>query len=277
MKINTDIASLKVRNRLRQINRGEEDSLAKLASSDRIYRAGMDPSGSAISTKMLASTRSYARAVRNANDAVSYIQVAEGSLNQISDMAIRLRELAIGAASDTLGPSERQIANLEFSQTKDEIQRQIDVARFNGRRLFKSGDRYELQSGIHASKNDRLQYDASDLVTSLSQMGISGSTLATKDSARESIGELEDMLNQVAKSRAILGSFQERFISTAQNLEESKLNHEASRSRIRDTDYASEVAERVKFDIQKSANTANLVRAHETSQSAFDILKTGLF
>lgn len=240
-----------------------EDS--KLSSGDRIIRSSMDPAGMAISELMKAKIRSNSQAERNSNDSVSLIQVAEGSLGVISSMGVRLRELAIQAASDTVDENDRQIVNMEFQQLKEEVKRITASTSFNGNNIIKdSGSIYDLQIGITGnSELDQIRYDMSKVMDARGDFGMSSINLRTKQNAQESLSKIDQMLTNVGRSRAELGSLSNRMNSIIQNLQVSRENVSASNSKIRDADMAKEVAIRAKTQVAQSASLSLLKMSND--------------
>src|SRR6476661_10329929 len=147
-RINTNVASLQAQTSLGKVARETESSFSKLSSGSRITKAADDAAGLAISEKLKAEIRSTQQATRNANDGISMIQVAEGGLNETSNILTRLRELAMQSASDTVGDTERQMTNLEYQQLKSEMERISKVTEFNGKKLLDgTADKYDYQVG----------------------------------------------------------------------------------------------------------------------------------
>src|SRR5690606_17801879 len=136
LRINTNVASLSAQRALGITKNNLDSNLRKLSSGERITRAADDAAGLAISEKLKGHIRGMRQAKRNADDGISLIQVAEGGLNEVSNIIIRLRELAVQAASDTVGDTERQFSNIEFENLKEEIQRISESSEFNGRKLL---------------------------------------------------------------------------------------------------------------------------------------------
>jgi len=155
LRINTNVASLTAQRSLGKTAAQEESTLSKLSSGNRITKAADDAAGLAISEKMKAQIRGTNQAERNANDGISLIQTAEGGLNEISNILVRLRELSVQAASDTVGDSERKFTDVEYQNLKQEIERISQVTEFNGKKLLNGlGDKYDFQIGIY---NDDFQ------------------------------------------------------------------------------------------------------------------------
>lgn len=260
MRVSTNVQSL-VAQRYVKAHTEEmalEDS--KLSSGDRIVRSSMDPAGMAISELMRAKIRSNHQAERNSNDSVSLIQVAEGSLGVISDMGIRLRELAMQAASDTVGDSERAIADKEFQHLKQEIQRLTASTSFNGNNIIKdSGSVYDLQIGINGNPElDSLRYDMSKIMDGKNNFGIANIDLRSKMGAQQSLSKIDSMMTDVNRSRAELGSLSNRMTSVIQNLQVSRESVSASNSKIRDADMAKEVAIKAKTSVAQGATLSML-------------------
>jgi flagellin len=257
------------------LTRGALDkSLEKLSSGSRINHAGDDAAGLAISENLRAQIRGIRQAKRNASDGVSLIQVSEGGLNEISNILIRLRELAIQAASDTIGDTERQFADREYQSLKQEIDRIANVTNFNGTPLLngKAGI-FEIQVGTHNNPIlDRIVYNGERSDASLDSLKLGGESVATKQGAQLSLSVVDDALVRVNSIRADLGAMQNRLQSTINNLAISDENLSAANSRIRDTDFAEEVSEMTKNNILMQSGISVLGQANSTNQSALKLL-----
>lgn len=240
-----------------------EDS--KISSGDRIVRSAIDPAGMAISDLMKAKLRSNTQAERNSNDAISLIQVAEGSLGIMSDLGIRLRELAVQAATDTLGDENRAIIDSEFQQLKGEVQRLTASTSFNGNNIIKdSGSVYDLQVGISGDPSQStLRYDLGKIMDSKGNFGIANVNLRTKAGAQQSLSKIDGMMSDIGRSRAELGSLSKRMESVIQNLQISRENTASSNSKIRDADMAKETAIRFKTQIAQTATLGMLKTAND--------------
>src|SRR5476651_429273 len=174
LRINTNVSSINAQRSLRQTRLSLDHSLERLSSGYRINRAGDDAAGLAISENLKAQVRGLKQASRNAQDGVSLIQVAEGSLNEISSILIRLRELAVQAASDTIGPVERQFLNVEYDQLVSEIDRIADATEFNGTQLLAGvGSIMDFQVGIRNNPEiDRISFDSSKADANSAALGV---------------------------------------------------------------------------------------------------------
>ncbi|MBK27054.1 MAG: flagellin FliC [Halobacteriovorax sp.] len=274
LRINTNVPSLSARRTLGVNNEKQAQTLGKLSSGTRIVRSADDAAGLAISEKLKAQVRSTNQAERNANDGISLIQTAEGGLNEVSNILIRLRELAIQSASDTVGDSERKFTDLEYQNLKSEIERISQVTEFNGKKLLNgAGEKYDFQIGINNNDfNDRISYDAQLTNSSIGALGVDSLTVGTKQDAQASLEMIDSAIQNVSGQRAELGAVQNRLTSTIQNLQVSSENLNAANSRIRDTDYAAETAKNAKLSILTNAGTAVLSQSNAQGANALKLI-----
>ncbi len=275
LRINTNVASLSAQRSLGITMRNQNDNLRKLSSGERITRAGDDAAGLAISENLKAQIRGMRQAKRNAGDAISMLQTAEGGMNEISSLIIRLRELSVQAASDTVGTTERGFSDIEFQNLKEEIDRISKSTEFNGIKLLDgTGGKLEFQVGI---KNDplldRLHYDGAGADASLETLGLAIDGVSTKEGAQASLKKLDDALVHINGVRANFGALQNRLQSTSNNLEVSDENLSAANSRIRDVDVASETADMTKNNILMQAGISVLSQANQSSNTALKLLQ----
>ena len=274
LRINTNVTSLASQRTLGVNNAAQDSTLQKLSSGTRIVRAADDAAGLAISEKLKAQIRGVNQAERNANDGISLIQTAEGGLGEISNILIRLRELSIQSASDTVGDPERQFTNLEYQSLKKEVERISQVTEFNGKKLLNgTGQKYDFQIGINNDDfQDRIQYNASVTDSTLESLGINGLAVGSKEGSQTSLATLDDAIQQISGQRAELGAVQNRLTSTVQNLQVSSENMNAANSRIRDTDYAAETAKNTKLNIMTQAGTSVLAQANAQGTTALKLI-----
>src|SRR3954447_1182405 len=240
LRIATNVTALNAQRQMAVTRMNLDKSLERLASGSRINHAGDDAAGLAISENLRAQVRGIRQAKRNAQDGVSLIQVSEGGLNEISNVLIRLRELSIQAASDTIGDTERQFADREFQSLKQEIDRIANSTTFNGTPLLngKAGI-FEIQVGTHNNPIlDRVVYNGERSDASLDSLKLGGESVATKQGAQLSLAVIDASLIRVNSIRADLGAMQNRLQSTINNLAISDENLSAANSRIRDADFA---------------------------------------
>ncbi len=273
-RIATNVQSINAQRNLSLSTDRQASSFSKLSSGTRITKSGDDAAGLAISEKLKGSIRSMQQANRNANDGISLIQTAEGGINEVSNILLRLRELSVQAASDTVGDVERGFTNKEFQALKSEIDRISQVTKFNGTSLLNgSGKTLDFQVGIDNSpENDRLQYATQATDVTLGRLGLSQTGTTSKEIAQENLGKIDMAIQQVNDNRAGLGALQNRLSSTVQNLSISTENLSAANSRIRDTDFAMETSELTKQSILSQAGTAVLTQANGSQNLALKLL-----
>lgn len=274
LRISTNVASLNAQKSLTTTSRALDQSLARLSSGFRINQAADDAAGLAISENLKAQIRGLRQASRNANDGISLVQVAEGGLNETSNMLIRLRELAVQASSDTIGDTERKFLDVEYQQLKSEIQRIAEVTTFNGRDLLNgTGGVIDIQVGTQNDPfKDRISFNASAANSSLESLGLTAENLALKQSAQMSIDVVDRALVSVNAIRANFGALQNRLQSTTANIAVADENLSAANSRIRDADVAAESAELVRNNILMQAGVSVLGQANNAQQIALKLL-----
>lgn len=274
LRIATNVASLNAQKNLMGTNHRLERSLARLSSGYRINQAADDAAGLAISENLRGQIRGMKQASRNANDGVSLVQVAEGGLNEVSNMLIRLRELAVQASSDTIGDIERKFIDVEYQQLKSEVQRIAEVTKFNGRDLLNgTGGVMDIQIGVNNDPfKDRISFNASAANSSLEALGMTAESVATKEQAQASIDMVDTAMISVNAMRANFGAMQNRLGSTLNNLSIAHENLSAANSRIRDADIAEETAEMTRNNILMQAGVSVLGQANAKQQVALSLL-----
>ncbi len=274
LRINTNIQAMVAQRNLDQNRRTQESSLERLSSGTRINRAGDDAAGLAISERIRANTRSLGQANRNAQDGISLIQVAEGATNEVSNILVRMRELSIQAASDTIGDKERGFIDKEVQQLRSEIDRIAVTTEFNGTKLLNgSAPQLELQVGLNNNPmEDRLVIDSNQQNITVGALGIEGITTGSKVDAQNNLAKLDDALTKLNENRSALGALQNRLQSTINNISTYKENLDAARSRIRDTDMAAETSELTKSNILSQAGISVLSQANQNPQQVLKLL-----
>lgn len=272
LRISTNVAAMASSRALAKTSVDQAKSFERLASGNRITTAGDDSAGLSISEKLRSQIRSLGQAERNANDGVSFIQVAEGGLNEVGNILIRMRELAIQAASDTIGDTERGFIDKEIQSLKGEVDRIASVTTFNGTPLLngKAGRVLEFQVG--AQKDDRIQFEADNYNVRTSELDINGLDYRSADGARDALGQLDGAIAKVSGARAELGANQNKLNATISNLSIQKENYAAARSRIADTDVASETSDMVRGNILQQAGIAVLSQANQAPTAALRLL-----
>ncbi len=274
LRINTNVPSLTAQRMVDGTSRRLASNFNKLSSGERIYRAGDDAAGLAISEKLKGHIRGLRQARRNANDSISLIQTAEGGLNEITNIIVRMRELAVQAASDTIGDQERGFTDIEFQLLKDEIDRISRSTEFSGRKLLDgTTGPMEFQIGI---KNDpvldRIYYDGADVDATITNLGLSGETIGFKQGAQVSLDRLDRALDQIGGTRAMLGAIQNRASSVINNLGIYEENLSAANSRIRDVDVAEETADLARNNILLASGISVLSQANDYTRGTLKLL-----
>ena len=274
LRINTNTQSLAAQRNLGINNRSQAASIEKMASGSRIVRAADDSAGLAISEKMKATIRSVRQDIRNANDGISMIQVAEGAMNETSNILTRFRELSIQAASDNISDTERGFVDKEVQSLKGEVDRIAKSTEYNGTKLLSGeGGPLEVQIGINNRPGeDRFVYDPGKTNVTLDKLGMSGISTATKGDAQNNLDKIDNAIKMLAENRSELGAMQNRLGSVVNNAQIYDENLSASNSRIRDLDIASESAELTKSNILTSATVSVLSQANQNPMAALKLL-----
>lgn len=275
LTITTNLASLNAQKNLRGTQLDMQRSLARLSSGFRINQASDDAAGLAISENLKGQIRGLKQASRNSEDGISLVQVAEGGLQEVSNMLVRLRELGVQASSDTIGDTERHFLDVEYQQLKSEIQRISEVTKFNGRDLLNgTGGVMDIQVGIYNDPfQDRISFNTSSANATIDALGITPLNLASKEDAQQSLSFIDDAQISVNAMRANFGAMQNRLNSTVNNLAVAHENLSAANSRIRDTDIAAETAELTRNNILQQAGVSVLGQANSSQQVALKLLQ----
>lgn len=275
MRVSTNIAAINAQRNLMGSQMNIQESLAKLSSGSRINKSADDAAGLAISENLKAQIRSTRQANRNANDGISMVQTAEGGLNEIGNIIVRMRELGIQAASDTVSDVERSFVNKEIQQLKSELQRIASVTTWGKTKLLDgTTPTFDFQVGIYNSEiEDRISFDSSVNVATLDALELSDVDYTNKEGAQSALERLDAAQENVNGMRANLGALQNRLLSTVQNLGVFEENMSAANSRIRDTDMAYASAELTRNSIMLQASTAALSQANTSNNVALNLIR----
>lgn len=259
-----------------------QKSMEKLASGEKINRAGDDASGLSISEKMRSQIRGLNQASRNIGDAISFTNVAEGYLQETTDVLQRIRELAVQASNGVYSDEDRMQIQVEVSQLVAEVDRIASSAQFNGMNLLtgrfakESDTVMQFQIGANADQNIRA-YIGTMTSQALGLTGIQGTderiSINSPDEANVTIATLDAALQSVNKQRADLGAYQNRMEMAQKGINVAAENTQSAESRIRDTDMAEAIVSHTKNQILSSAATAILSQANSQSQSVLALLK----
>lgn len=277
LRISTNISSMTAQRHLRNTRRLLDQSLERLSSGYRINRAGDDAAGLAISEKLRAKVRGLVQAQRNASDGISLVQVAEGGLQEIQNILVRLRELGVQAASDTIGPQERRYLNEEYQSLKQEIDRIANVTEFNGTVLLDgTGGSLDFQvntGGLNLLGVDRITFDAFKSDVNVDKLGLEELGVADKVDAQMSLNTIDNAIENVSSIRGELGAIENRLTSSIRNLAVSIENLSAANSRIKDVDIASETSSLTKNSVLMQAGISVLTQANTIPKMALSLLQ----
>jgi flagellin len=278
LRVNTNVASLNAQRHLYDTTARFGKSMERLSSGLRINRSGDDAAGLAISESLKSDIRALQQASRNAADGISLVQTAEGSLDEVNSILLRLRELAEQAATETLGSDERVYLNNEFQELLDEVNRISSTAEFNGIKLLDgTAETLRVQVGIGTDASTsavsidlQQSMSAADLNLTAGTVQLIGTN---GDAARVAIGLITEATGTVSSMRANFGAAQNRFETSIRNIGMTAENLAAANSRIRDVDVALETSTMTSLQILQQAGVAILSQANSTSQLALNLLQ----
>jgi flagellin len=281
--INTNVKSLMAQNAMSVNNRQLTKAMEQLSTGTRLNSAADDAAGLAISNKMTAQVRGLNQAVRNANDAISMIQTAEGATKEITNMLQRMRELSVQAANDTYTEDDRLALEGEYKQLHEEIDRISSNTQWNGMNLFSgsgasaggvgSAGTAKYQVGANSGSGFTISVTFKKMDASAMGLGSASGALASHSSAQGSLTSIDAAIKYVDEFRADLGAKMNRLTYSIDNLTNVSQNTQASRSQIRDTDYAQATTELARTQIISQAASAMLAQANQQPQSVLSLLR----
>jgi flagellin len=286
MIINHNLSSMFADRSLKVTNESLTKNMEKLSSGLRINRAGDDASGLAVSEKLRSQIRGLNQASQNATNGISFIQVTEGYLQETQDIIQRMRELAVQSANGIYSEEDRMYIQVEVSQLVDEVDRIASHAQFNGMnmltgRFARLGGNNVVTASMWLHIGANMDQREQVYIGTMTSMGLGirnvgdGSflTIATPDDANRAIGVLDEALKQINKQRADLGAYQNRLEHAVRGLDVGAENMQASESRIRDTNMASQTVKYVTDQILANAGTAMLAQANQRATSVLQLLQ----
>ncbi len=272
LRINTNLASINAQRNLDVQQKRNVHAMKALSSGSRITQASDDAAGLAISEKLKADTRGLGMARQNAENAISFIQVGEGGLNEVSNILVRLRELGIQSASDTIGDQEREFIDVEAQHLLQEVDRIAHTTKFGNKNLLDgSMEELQFQIGINGDENSSVKFAMNADATS-SSLGVDGLSFSDKNEAQDSLELLDEAIVKVGGMRANFGAFQNRIDSSISNIDVQRESLQAAYSRIRDADVAHETAELASSQILQQASIGMLSQANHSTQAALQLL-----
>ncbi len=271
IRINTNVASINTQRHLYNTTINFNKSMEKLSSGLRVNRAADDAAGLAISEGLRSDIRALEQASRNASDGISLVQTAEGALDEVSTILLRLRELTEQSLNGTLTDAERGYLDAEYQALLEEIDRIAASTEFNGISLLdSSGGSVAIQVGINTNAYDSIAVDLStnrDSATLGLTTGIGSATDATT-----AMGQVLTAIDTVSAARSDFGAIQNRLESSIRNINNQAENLSAANSRIRDVDVANETSRLTSFQILQQAGISMLAQANMTTGLAMTLL-----
>lgn len=252
-----------------------DKSMQSIASGSRIVHAGDDAAGFAIAESLRGQLAGTKQAKFNAESAMGLVQTAEGGLNEQNNILVRMRELAVYAASDTIGDQERGFLNSEFKGLAEEFDRIAKSTRYGNKQLLTgSGEKFEFQVGAFKGPENVIKFNL-DANTTASDVGIDGLEIDSKSDANDSLDSIDKAMLQVASTRATFGGVQSRLQHTADALSVQAENLDAARGHIVDVDVAEETSKLAQAQLQQQATSAVLAQANSSSERALRLLMPG--
>ena len=272
--INSNISALKASSASVAADKMLGQAMERLSTGKRINSAKDDAAGMAIATSMTAQVRGMNQAIRNANDGIALAQTAEGSLNEVTNMIQRVRELAVQSASGTYqDATDRTYMQAEVDELTAQIDQVIKNTEFNGVKLFDASTAtVKVQAGANTA--DTIDLAMADLTSLAASGGAAGSyDVSTATAANTLLGTLDTELDSINSARSTLGAGQNRLESAVNNLTNNVTNLSDARSRIEDTDYSAETTALAKAQILSQASTAMLAQANQSQQNVLSLLR----
>ncbi len=280
--INTNLASLNTQRNLTASQASLNTSLQRLSSGLRVNSAKDDAAGLAIAERMNSQVKGLNVAIRNANDAISLSQTAEGALGKVGENLQRMRELAVQASNGTNSTADRTTLNEEYTALAREVTRVLESTKFNGLSLLNNGvpaAGFDFQVGANNNANEKINIAMTDItagagIAAVTGAGASASIAdATGALALGAMDALSTAIDEVSSARAKFGAAQNRFEAVIANLQIASENQSASRSRIMDADFAAETANLTRGQILQQAGTAMLAQANSLPNGVMALLR----
>jgi flagellin len=271
--VNTNISSLRAQTDLGTSQAALQKSFQRLSSGFRINQASDDSAGMGISESLKSRIRSFSVSERNTNNAISMTNTAEGGLNQISGIILRMRELSVQSANGDLTSTDRSYIDTEFQQLKSEIDRLAETTQFNTKELL-AGTAADVtfQVGINTTSSDTISVSFGGITVSslgLSGIGVGG---AAATNATSAIDALDAALTTVSTKRSTLGAATNRLSEAIANAQTMRTNLSAANSSIRDVDIASETSQLARSQVLMQAGTSVLAQANQAPQLALSLI-----
>ena len=276
-----NFSSLQAQKDLYFTNIGLNKTLGKLSSGKRIVEAGDDAAGLAIAASLKADAMALDQAVRNANDGIAIVQIADGALNKLNDLLLRAVTLAEQSASDTVGTDEKATLDVEYREILNELDRVVSVANFKGERLFSTSNAFT--KGVYVGDTQFSSFITISIGgaqgAGTSALGLANtdrssfSSISTQSSAITTLGLLQTSIASISRWRGSLGAQQNRLVNAVGIIQVQSLNIKAAESAITDANMAEEIVAMTKWQVLLQSGMSSLAQANATSQSVLQLLR----
>lgn len=280
LTVNTNTTSLGVQKNLNRASDALSTSMTRLSSGLKINSAKDDAAGLQIATRMTSQIRGQTMAIKNANDAISIAQTAEGAMQEQTNILQRVRELAVQARNDNNSEEDRVALNTEFQSMLKEIDRIANSTQLNNKNLLNSdAGEMTFQVGSNTGSDNQITINLSAAMNStgalsaLASIAITGGSADIEDNFASAISAIDEALGAINTTRADLGAVQNRLTSTINNLQNINENAEAARGRVQDTDFAAETAQLTKQQTLQQASTSVLAQANQLPSAVLKLLQ----
>ena len=276
LSVRTNVSALRAIGHLNYSQNSLSNSLQKISSGLRINHAADDSAGLAVASRMESDNTSLKQSIRNANDGISMVQTAEGGLNEIHSILVRMRELSVQGSSATYTADDRALINTEFGQLASELNRIASVANFNRQSVLNSATtNFSLQVGISNNSDNRIVVNLASLAATGGALNLNTlftSGITTIANAQNAISTLDSAIDDISTRRSTLGATQNRLETAVNEASNYSENLSASASGILDVDYAQESSEMTRYQIMQQAGVAALGQAKAIPQSVISLL-----
>lgn len=274
LRIGTNIAAISVMKHIRQSQNDTNRAMLHLASGSRFSNPGEDPASYSISEHLRGQVQGLRASRMNADNAISFIQVAEGGLNEQNNLMIRMRELAIQAASDTVSETERDFLHTEFNQLRSEVDRVAKTTQYGSNKLLMGGGKsFDFQVGPYAALENTISYTLNSN-TSSDSLGLNDLAINYDDDALDAISQIDKALSSVGAARASFGAIQSRLEHAVNHLSTQEIAIAEARSKMSDTDVAEAVSAMTMGQLRNQYQVAVLAQANVNATSALKLLPT---
>jgi flagellin len=271
--INTNVVSLNAQRNLAASQSSLSTSMARLSSGLRVNSAKDDAAGLAIAERMNTQVKGMNVAIRNAGDAISLSQTAEGALGKVADSLQRMRELAVQSTNATNTAGDRSNLDAEFQQLNSEITRVLTGTKFNGTSLLNTAGTLDFQVGANNAATDKISVSTTNLTTGTGVSGVTAGGITTAALSLTAMDDIDTAITEISTARASFGAVQNRFESVIANLQVNSENQAASRGRIVDADFAAETANLSKSQVLQQAGMAMVAQANALPNGVMQLLR----